>query len=131
MMSHLLQVKQPIQNDDSIASLEYHTYTPYSISYNNNDEIRINIQSQDLYVLPAESYLHIEFNTTRRNGDPVQVGDGMLTSNFIAHLFNEIRYELNGFEVDRCKTPGITSLIKSMIASKSENRSGCELVFFE
>lgn len=128
-MSNILQVKQPIQSDESIASWEYHTYTPYSLSYNNNDEIRINIQSQDLYVIPSESYLYIQFSTTRRNGDAIQAGDGILTSNFIAHLFNEIRYEINGFEVDRCKTPGITSLLKSMLACKSANRSDCELFF--
>lgn len=128
-MSNILQVKQPIQSDESIASLEYHTYTPYSLSYNNNDEIRINIQAQDLYILPSESYLYIEFNTIRRNGEPVQEGDGILSSNFITHLFNEMRYELNGFEVDRSKTPGITSMIKSMVACKSANRSSCELFF--
>lgn len=129
MMSNILQVKQPIAIDDSITSMEYHTYTPYSSSYNNNDEVRISIQSQDLYVLPTESYLYIHFNTTRRNGNAIQQGDGILTSNFIAHLFNEMRYEINGFEVDRCKTPGITSLMKTLVACKSIDKGGCDLYF--
>lgn len=126
-MSNALQVKQPIASDDSITSCEYHTYTPYSSSFNNNDEIRISIQAQDLYLLPSESYLHIEISTVRRNGEPSQQNDGLLTSNFVMHLFSEMRYELNGFELDRCKTPGITSLLKCSAACKSSDKSALEL----
>lgn len=31
-------------------------------------------------------------------------------------FFDEIRYELNGFEIDRCKNPGITSTMKGLVS---------------
>lgn len=127
MMNHTIQVKQPVGSDDSITGWEYHTYTPYSSSFNNNDEIRISIQAQDLYLLPSESYLLMEFSPIRRNGEALQQNDGVLTSNFVTHLFNEMRYELNGFELDRCKTPGITSLMKCSVACKSSDKSSLQL----
>lgn len=39
----------------------------------------------------------------------------------MAHLFSEMRYELNGFEIDRCKSPAITSLLKTNLACKQED----------
>lgn len=126
-MDSVIQVKQSARNDDSITGWEYHTYSSYSSSFHNNDEIRICIQAQDLYILPSESYLLIELAPTRNNGDPLQAGDGVLVKNFVAHLFAEIRYELNGFELDRCKTPGITSLMKNSMACKSSDKDSLEL----
>lgn len=114
-----------MNREDNITNIQYHTYTPYTSSYNNNDEIRIAIQSQDLYVLPSESYLHIEFTLT-----PTQQGaaiNGVFLHNFSAHLFSEMRYEINGFEVDRSKNPGITSHLKSMIATKLTDKTAYEL----
>lgn len=116
MTQSILQIKSPIAREDKITNLQYHTYTPYTSSYNNNDEIRITIQSQDLYTLPSESYLYIDFTAA-----PTVQGaalDGDFTHNAISHLFSEMRYEINGFEVDRCKSPGITSLLKCMVALK-------------
>lgn len=123
MVDSILKINGKIANEDKIVNLHYHTYTPYTISYNNNDEIRIAIQSQDLYVLPSESYLHIEFDVRRRADVAVEIGENSVwTNNFVSHLFSEVRYELNGFEIDRCKTPGITSLMKCMTACKLEDK---------
>jgi len=41
--------KKPF-SDDSISKKEYHSYSPYQQSFKPNDEIRITIQNQDLYV---------------------------------------------------------------------------------
>lgn len=121
MANKILQVKSPVLQDDDIISQQYHTYTPYTTSYNNNDEIRITIQSQDLNVLPAYSYLYIEFKTEKSDGTPFGNEEAFFAYNCIAHLFSEIRYELNGFEIDRCKVPGITSTLKNLVACKSED----------
>lgn len=122
-MSDIIQVKHPITRDSKIISQQYHTYTPYTQSYENNDEIRIVIQPQDINVLPSESYLHIEI-AAKRNveyelGSLQKVKFNRL---FIARLFSEMRYELNGVEIDRCKNPGITSNLKTMIACKSSDK---------
>lgn len=127
MTSKILQVKKPIGRAEDIISQQYHTYTPYSTSFNNNDEIRITIQSQDLYVLPSESYLHIEIKSAKKDGTPIVADEAIFARNFTSYLFSEIRYELNGFEIDRCKSPGVTSLLKCMVACKTSDKTAYEL----
>lgn len=127
MATNILHVKQPILRIDDVTSQQYHTYTPYTTTYKNNDEIRITIQSQDLYVLPSESYLQIEFNTARINSEPLAEHDATFEYGFISHMFSEIRYELNGAEIDRSKLPGLTSLLKCMVACKTTDKMAHDL----
>lgn len=121
MANQILQVKGPVHHESDIIGHQYHTYTPYTPSFNNNDEIRITIQSQDLNVLPSESYLFIELVAAKYDGTPFAQGEAAFVYNHIPHIFSEMRYELNGFEIDRCKNPGITSLMKCMTAMKTED----------
>lgn len=121
MTAEILQVKRPIKRQDDIVSQQYHTYAPYSTAFNNNDEIRITIQSQDLYVQPSESYLHIEMTVGRANAAEIAAGAAVYVKYFIAHMFSEMRYELNGFEIDRCRSPAITSLLKTTAACNEED----------
>lgn len=103
--------------DDSIVRLEYHTHLPYtSTMYNNNDEIRIPINQQDVFTLPCESYLHIKAEYTDKNGEYDRTLN--LISNAVAFLFDEIRYEISGSEIDRVKNVGITTLIKNLLTIK-------------
>lgn len=121
MDTEILQVKRPARHQNDIVSQQYHTYAPYSTTFNNNDEIRITIQSQDLYVQPSESYLHIEMTIGRVGGVGIPADRVRTVKYFIAHMFSEMRYELNGFEIDRCKSPAITSLLKTSVACKEED----------
>lgn len=46
-----------------------------------------------------------------------------MTNNAYAFLFEYIRYEINGVEIDRCTKPGITTTMKSLVSySDSESR---------
>lgn len=116
----MLQINNFIESDNSITSIELHTYSPYNLSFKNSDEIRISIQHQDLIVLPSESLLYIEGTFTKADGSkPVTA---TFTNNCMAFLFDEIRYELNGVEIDKNKNPGVTSTIKGYV-SFNENES--------
>lgn len=126
-MSEILQVKKAVSRIDDITSVQFHTYTPYTTSFNNNDEIRITIQSQDLYVQPSESYLYIEFSAVGMNGEAISER-ATFTHALTTHMFSEMRYELNGFEIDRCKSPGITSLLKTMLSCKSFDKGAFGLL---
>lgn len=101
--------------DERIVKLETHTYNPYAnTTFGPNDEIRIPIQQQDLYTLPSESFLYIEGNFTE---DKKAAGDATkFANNCVAFMFDEIRYELNGVEIDRNRNVGITSTIKNYIS---------------
>lgn len=105
---NILNIKNKVIFDDSITNIQYHAYSPYTTSFNNNDEIRIAIQHQDLYVLPHDSFIYIEGEIQIEK----ETSEARLVNNAAAFLFDEIRYELNNFEVDRCKNVGISSSIK-------------------
>ena len=99
--------------DERIVRIETHTYNPYAnTTFGYSDEIRIPIQQQDLYTLPCKSVLYIE-------GKLSNAEHSRLTSNCVAFMFDEIRYELNGVEIDRNRNVGITSTIKNFISLTS------------
>ena len=120
-MTHLLDVLQKPLYEESIIKKEYHSYSPYLKSFDNNDEVRIAIQNQDLYVLPSESVICIQGTIAQK----AEGGNALLKirNNFFAYLFEEIRYEINGFEVDRTRNLGVTTTIKNYISlNESEGR---------
>lgn len=130
MGDEILDLRAPVEYNESITNIEYHAYNPYTNSFNHSDEIRIVIQNQDLYILPHKSYLYIE-GTVELN-QPLPAADGAdhaainaananrvppnFVNNAAAFLFDEMRYELNGFEIDKCKNMGITSTLKGYIS---------------
>ena len=79
-----------------------HAHQPYTSSaFNNSDEIRIAIQHQDLCLLPSCSSLHIHGRLTKASGTAIV--NTKLVNNALCHLFEEIRYEINAVEIDKCK----------------------------
>ena len=64
-------------------------------------DIRITIETQDIFTHPSESYLIIEGelrkddNSRYADDDPIA-----LTNNGIMHLFKRIRYDLSGQEIE-------------------------------
>lgn len=114
-MSSIINVLDRPLSDENIIKKDYHTYIPYLQSYNNNDEIRISIQNQDLYVLPSESYIYVEGSVAdEKTSKPSS--NFKLKNNFVAYLFDEIRYELNGIEIDHTRYLGTTSTIKNLVS---------------
>ena len=78
--------------DESIEKYEYHEYYPITgTNLNKGGDIRISIQSQDVFTHPSESYLIFEGqlskadSTTYANADEVA-----LTNNAIMHLLAEL-----------------------------------------
>lgn len=120
---NLLNISQPTSYENSIESYEYHSYKPYISSFNTNDEIRIPINQQDLYVLPAASTLYIEGKVSVRSSTTKSTVTSVhFVNNPILFLFQDIRYELNGVEIDKIKNAGLTTTIKSYL-SLNENES--------
>ncbi|XP_012062899.1 PREDICTED: LOW QUALITY PROTEIN: uncharacterized protein LOC105626202 [Atta cephalotes] len=96
--------------------IETHTYSPFAnTTFGYSDEIRI--QQQDLYTLPYESFLYVEGKLTKNKA--VQSAHVTLGNNCIAFIFDEIRYELNGVEIDRNRNVGITSTLKNYVTVSS------------
>ncbi|XP_071629500.1 uncharacterized protein [Temnothorax longispinosus] len=91
--------------DERIVGIE--TYKPYiNTTFGHNDEIRILIQQQDLYTLPCDSFLYVKGRLYDDGATTSEVRDDQrqyakLINNCVAFMFDEIRYELDGVEIDR------------------------------
>jgi len=102
--------------------MEINAHQPQaSSSLNNNDEIRIAGQAQDLNVPPSKSFLHITRRLTIANGAAV-AETTQVVNNVISLLMDELRYELKGVDIDRCRCVGFTSLMKGY-ASLTSSRA--------
>ncbi|XP_068990443.1 uncharacterized protein [Neodiprion pinetum] len=75
--------------------------------------------SEHLCLLPSKSSLHIHEKITKDDVVAV-VTVTKLINMAVCHLFEEVRYELNGVEIDRNKNVGITSTMKGY-TSATEN----------
>lgn len=117
---NILQISEQPLFDNSIENYEIHTYNPYNNSFNKNDEIRIPIHQQDIYVLPAASAIYVEGTAVVSAKDAatgkLQKKTVNFTNNAILFLFQDIRYEINGIEIDRIKNVGITTTLKSLVS---------------
>lgn len=117
-MANILDIDTLAIHDDSIIKKEFYPYTPYTTSFNESDEIRIAIQSKDSYLLPSESYIHMQIaaitNGVRAADDP----EIHFVNNFTSFLFSDARYELNGVEIDRIRNVGRASTLKLLCASR-------------
>ncbi|XP_018403795.1 PREDICTED: uncharacterized protein LOC108780539 [Cyphomyrmex costatus] len=113
--------------DDRIVKIETHTYNPYAnTTFGYSDEIRIPIQHQDLYTLPCESVLYIEGKFVKKQKEGSTNQTPKLTNNCVAFMFDEIRYELDGVEIDRNRNVGITSTIKNYNSLTAERNKTLE-----
>lgn len=119
----LLQVQTAVDFDNSISSYEIHSYQPHNTtSFNHNDEIRIAIQQQDLYVHASKSSLHITGRLMKADDTGPAVKTHFV-NNGICHLFSELRYELNGMEIDKNRNVGLTSLMKAFVSTSPSQQS--------
>ena len=59
-MDNILRITDPIISDDSIDKYEHVKYNPFVGVNLNSGDIRINIETQDIFTHPSESFLLIE-----------------------------------------------------------------------
>lgn len=59
-MEEILNVNKRVSFEERITNFEYHTHQPYNQSLENSDAIIIAVQQQDIYTVPAKSFLYIQ-----------------------------------------------------------------------
>ena len=76
--------------DESIEEYEYHEYDPITgTNLNNGGDIRVTIESQDVFAHPSGSYLIFEGRLTKADNTAYANADEVaLTNNAIMHLFS-------------------------------------------
>src|ERR1700733_2780053 len=117
MQSDILRFNDNPVIDESIQSYECHEYEPVSrTNLNSAGEIRINIELQDLFSHPAESYLLFEGrllkadNTAYANADVVSI-----TNNGLMYLFSQISYSLSNQLIEALFHPGQASTMLGLL----------------
>ncbi|XP_036147081.1 uncharacterized protein LOC118647050 [Monomorium pharaonis] len=111
-MTDILNIEDEPIFDDRIVKIETHTYNMFAnTTFEYNDEIRIPIQQQDLYVTARKFFIEGKLIIKK----PVAGSDVTLANNCVAFMFDEIRYELDGVEIDRNRNVGITSTLKNYV----------------
>ena len=108
-MSSILRITDPIIKDDSIDKYEEIEYEPVAGTNLNSSgqDIRLTIETQDIFTHPSESYLIVEGRLLK--GDNNSYGNNdliTLTNNGIMHLFKRIRYDLSGQEIENIMNVG-------------------------
>ena len=108
-MSSILRITDPILKDDSIDKYEEFAYEPVTGTNLNSpgQDIRINIETQDIFTHPSESYLIIEGRLLKADGTAYDRANGItLVNNGIMFLFKRIRYELSGQDIENITNVG-------------------------
>ena len=103
--------------DESIEEYEYHEYQSItSTSLSNGGDIRISIESQDVFTHPSESYLIFEGRLTMADGTPyANANEVALTNNAIMHLSSQIEYHLSNQLIESLYYPGQATTMRSLL----------------
>ena len=108
-MSSILRITDPILSDDSIdkyEDIEYELVAGTNLNSSGAD-IRLTIETQDIFTHPSESFLIIEGQLVKDDNTPYDAADLItLTNNGIMHLFKRIRYDLSGQEIENIMNVG-------------------------
>ena len=108
-MNSILRITDPIPSDDSIDKYEDISYEPVAGTNLNSSgqDIRLTIETQDIFTHPSKNYLIIEGRLLRANDNSYGANDPVtITNNGMMHLFKRIRYELSGQEIENIMNVG-------------------------
>ena len=113
-MNSILRITDSILKDDSIDKYEDIAYEKIAGTNLNasGQDIRLTIETQDIFTYPSESYLivegYLEKNVNPPNATVYNANTDLitLTNNGIMHLFKRIRYDLSGQEIENLVHPG-------------------------
>ena len=102
-MNGILRITDPILSNDSIDKYEDVECEPVAGTNLNSSgaDIRLTIETQDIFTHPSESFLVIEGELKKNDNNRYADDDPItLTNNGIMHLFKRIRYDLSGQEIE-------------------------------
>lgn len=122
--NNILGIDALAVRDDTIIRKEFYQYAPYTTTYTESDEIRIAIQSKDSYLLPCESFIYMQISATTAGDFTAHDTEVYFVNNFASFLFSDVRYELNGVEIDRVRNVGRASTMKLTAASRASHLHG-------
>ena len=113
----ILDIDKSFAKDESLEEYEYHEYEPITgTNLNNPGEIRITVETQDIFYHPSESYLLFEGQLTKKDGSAYADANLVtITNNGMMHLFSNIKYQLSGQEIESLFYPGQATTMMGLL----------------
>ena len=106
-MDNILRITDPIISDDSTDRYEHIEYNPVVGTNLDSGDIRINIETQDIFTHPSESFLLIEGQLIKDDDTLYADADVVsLINNGMMYLFKNIKYQLSGRDIESVLNPG-------------------------
>ena len=107
-MADILKFTETPRMDESIEEYKYQECDPITgTNLNNGSDIRISIESQDVFTHPSESYWIFEGRLTKADSTAYANADEVaLTNNAIMHLFSRYEYHLSNQLIESLNYPG-------------------------
>ena len=130
-MASMLDIKEGITFDEKLQEYQIHEHEPQSGAQLNNSgaEIRITIETQHLFLHPAERYLLVEGRLMKNDDTAYADADFVsLVHNDIIFLFKSISHRLPGKQIEHLNDPGVDTTMLGMLTypgdfSKSQGLS--------
>ena len=115
-MNNILRITDPILSDDSKDKYEHVEYNPVVGANLNSGDIRINIETQNIFTHPSESFLLIEGQLIKADDTAYADADVIsLINNGMMYLFKNIKYQLSGQDIETVMYPGYPEQATTML----------------
>ena len=112
VINDTLKLTETIEEDNSITSYQYRNYTPTNQNLNDGSDIIIDVNANNIFLNPSDSYLIIEGQLRKDNAnhDAYAADDEVaLVNNAMMYLFSQISYSINDKEMERIVCSGQTT----------------------
>lgn len=126
MLKSILNIQEKPTTDDSIQNYQYVEYQPIvGTQLNTAGQITITIENTDDFYHPHLSYLEIEGRLVKDDGAVYADADMIsLTNNALMYLFSNVKYSLNGTEIESMNHPGYASTMLGSVKYTPDFKDG-------
>ena len=116
-MNSILDIEEPIREDDSIDNYQYYQfYTETGTQLNNPGNITLTVNNSDNLYHPANSFLQFEGQVVqKKDGKPYAKETVISFVNYgILYIFDLVKYTLNGAPIEAMFNPGLVANIMGL-----------------
>ena len=127
-MESILNIHERYTVDESIKSPETYAYQPISgTKYNIAGQIVIHIENTDAFFIPSDKWLQIEGKLVKDSDGTTPFATGKnitLTNNGLLFVFDNMKYDLNGQEIESVYHPGYATTMLGLAKYSSNFNAG-------
>ena len=129
-MNSILDIKEGLEEDESIVNYQYYQFYPQTgTQYNNPGNITITVNNSDNFYQPANSWLEFEGHVEKdKDGTHKYAATDLISFvNYgILYLFDQAKYCLNNSPIETVFNPGLTANLLGL-ATFPDNNKGAEI----